>query len=131
MGSPQQSQRSPPATVSLDLPVFDGLLLASQSGKSSDPEHTRTEMTLCTGMVEQKARLSLKETRVEGVLHEEENVHVIWLWFRRNKRPKHNEPRDLPRGLGDAINSLQAPRNHHPAGRTGAEAEHGFGNVTG
>jgi hypothetical protein len=114
------------ATVSLDLPVFDGLLLASQSGEPPDPEHTRTEMGLRSRMVEQESRLALEAPRVKGVLHKKEDVHIVWLGFRGDKGPEDNESRDLPRCLGDAIDSLQASGNHDSPGRARAEAQHGF-----
>ena len=73
-------------------------------------------------MVEKEARLAVKEAGIKGVFHEEEDIHIVRLWFRGDKGAEYNESRDLSCGLGDAIDSLQAPGYHDPPCRPRAEA---------
>lgn len=52
-------------------------------------------MSLRPCVIEQQVRLTLESRHIEGVLHEQENVHVLRFGLRRHERAEYYEPMDL------------------------------------
>lgn len=87
--------------------MLDGFLFIRKCSHSPQPEHAGSKMSLSCGMLKQNSSLAHELANIEGVLHQQENVEVIRLWFSSNKRTEHKESSNMAGYEGQSINSFQ------------------------
>src|SRR5712691_9638947 len=87
-----------------DLPVLERDFLPVDRCHPSDPKDTRSLVMLRREVVKDHCRLSSHLLGIKCIFHQHENVHIVWFELRSHKRPKNDEPCQLPRTVGQCIN---------------------------
>jgi len=67
------------AAVSFDLPVDDGGLFPAKGSQPTHPKHATAKVGLCSFVVKQQPGFSRQLGHSEIIVHDDENVHIVWL----------------------------------------------------
>ena len=77
-----------------------------------EPEHAPTKMRLGGGVIKQQPRFPSKVPDVKGVLHQEEDIHVIRGALGGDKRPKHHTAGEVPCGPCHVVDAFETQAPH-------------------
>jgi len=91
-----------------DLPILEGGFLAANHCPASDPEDTCSFSLLRCAVMKDQRGLTCHELGIKGIVHEHEDVHIVWGGLRRHKGPKNDEAGQLSGAPGQRVNARQA-----------------------
>ena len=91
-----------------DLPILESSLLAANRCLASDPADTRSFSLLRCDVIKDQSGLARHELGIKGIVHEHEDVHIVWGGLRRHKGPKNDESGQLSCAPGQRVNARQA-----------------------
>src|SRR6266446_3746589 len=97
--------------IACDLPGPERGFLPVDRRPPSDPKDTRSLVMLRHEVVKDHCRLSSHLLGIKCIFHQHENVHIVWFQLCSHKRPKNDEPCQLPRTVCQCINVGQPSRH--------------------
>jgi hypothetical protein len=101
-------------SIAFDLPVLDRCLFTTERCYPSHPEYTRTFLILGSRVVGKDPCLATERPDIKRILHQEDDIDVLWIRLVSDKGTKDDESDHLPGFHHPRVDTPQSLRQNRP-----------------